>query len=472
MPTNKSVILNTFAQFGGKVGTVLASLIVVKIVSGYGAAFYGDYVTAYEFLAFFGVLADAGLFAIAVRDISRKAHAPDFVLGNILTMRLGLIALAVLAAGLMAQLIPSYSEAVKLGIWITGLSMALTIVAGSLSAILQARMKIHLFSGSLVTGKILLAGLVWLISLNLWAPVDGTALFLRLLWAGVISNLLFCALVWHWARREVPIKLQYHASYWHNTFKTSLPYGLALVLQTLYLRADLILISLILGSTAVGLYGVSARVLESFLVLGVFFGQALIPKLSQDEAGNSSTLWWGVEKAVFFALPIIIGGLTFAPEIITLLSNQTYLSTPERAGADLMLFVLLPTVLLAFMNQVFTFGLVSRKQQKRLLAINAAALGLNIGLNLYFLPLYGILAAAASTVLCELLVFALLLRQVLKHFVWQFNRSHWMIILGANLGLYLLLQLPYLREHFLTAVAVCGLYYASVLWYFRKQIIG
>ena len=146
MATNRNVITNTLSQFGGKIGTVIASFLVVKIVSGYGTQFYGDYVTAYEFLAFFGVFADAGLFAIAVRDISRKAHKPDFVLGNILAMRLGLVALAVLVAGLMAQLIPTYSDAVKIGIWITGISMGLTIVAGSLSAILQARMKIHLFS--------------------------------------------------------------------------------------------------------------------------------------------------------------------------------------------------------------------------------------------------------------------------------------------------------------------------------------
>jgi|GEM_PF-5590132 len=101
MATNRNVITNTFAQFGGKVGTVLASFLVVKIVSGYGAEFYGDYVTAYEFLAFFGVLADAGLFAIAVRDISRKTHKSDFIVGNILAMRLGLVTLAVIAAGVI-----------------------------------------------------------------------------------------------------------------------------------------------------------------------------------------------------------------------------------------------------------------------------------------------------------------------------------------------------------------------------------
>jgi len=168
-------------------------------------------------------------------------------------------------------------------------------------------------------------------------------------------------LVLFWAKREVKLKLQYDKDYWVNTWRTSLPYGLALVLQTLYLRADLILISLILGSAAVGTYGVAARVLESFLVLGVFFGQALLPKLAGNEAESDKTLAWGIEKAVLFALPIIIGTTAFAPQIITLLSSPEYLTNATQIGADKMLFILVPTVLFAFLNQIFTFALVSNK---------------------------------------------------------------------------------------------------------------
>ncbi|NCP67555.1 oligosaccharide flippase family protein [bacterium] len=471
MATNRNVITNTFAQFGGKIGTVIASFTVVKIVSGYGTEFYGDYVTAYEFLAFFGVFADAGLFAIAVRDISRKALKPDFVLGNILAMRLGLIALAVLIAGLAAQLIPTYSDAVKTGIWITGLSMGLTIIAGSLSAILQARMKIYLFSSSLVMGKIILAALVFAISSNfLLPPATGTDLFLRFLWAGVISNLIFCVLVLYWAAREVPLKLQYDKEYWVETARTSLPYGLALVLQTLYLRADLIIISLLLGSASVGIYGVSARVLESFLVLGVFFGQALLPKLAGNDAEADHTLQWGLEKAALFALPIMIGTMAFAPQIIELLSSAQYLTSSSQIGSDKLLYILVPTVLFAFMNQIFTFALVSKNQQKKLLLINALALILNITLNLIFIPQYGLMAAAVSTVICELLVFGLLFKLARKNFTWPVNFSNWAFILGANGLLYLGLKIPFLATSLPLAVLVSGIYYVTFILLFRKNL--
>lgn len=471
MATNRNVITNTLAQFGGKVGTVIASFIVVKIVSGYGTEFYGDYVTAYEFLAFFGVLADAGLFAIAVRDISRKAYEPGFVLGNILTMRLALITMAILTAGFAAQFIPTYSEAVKTGIWITGLSMGLTIIAGSLSAILQARMKIHLFSSSLVTAKITLAALVFALSSQwLLPPASGTELFMRFLWAGVISNVIFCGLVFCWARREVTIKLQFDKPYWTDTLRTSLPYGLALVLQTLYLRADLIIVSLLLGSTFVGLYGVSARVLESFLVLGVFFGQALLPKLANNETEADETLQWGLEKAALFAFPIIIGTMAFAPEIITLLSSADFLSTQSLIGSDTVLWWLIPTVFFAFVNQIFTFALVSKNQQKHLLWINAAALALNVSLNIYFIPQYGLLAAAASTVVCEILVFILLFRLARQNFKWPVKWSNWGLIGGANLGLFLGLKIPFIAASLPLAVAISTVYYLTFIGCFRRQL--
>ena len=104
---------------------MITSLIIVKILTGFGAGFYGDYVTAYEFLAFFGIIADAGLFAIAVKEISQSdsknnsplvkgglggiSHSPSFILGNILSIRLILIFLVCGLAITITQLIPNYS---------------------------------------------------------------------------------------------------------------------------------------------------------------------------------------------------------------------------------------------------------------------------------------------------------------------------------------------------------------------------
>jgi len=444
MSTKKNVLSNAFAQMIGKVLTVLASLFVVKIVAGFGTDYYGNYVTAYEFLAFFGIIADAGLFSIAVREIAKgeslnkedKASAndmivdtdskfrcsPECILGNVFSMRLLLVIIVTVLAGVIAQYVPSYPPIVKTGIWITGISMALTIIAGTLSAILQARMKIHYFATSLVLGKILLATLIFTVSKRI--ELFGDHLFFTMLWAGVVSNIVFCGLVAFFASREIRIRLKFHFDWWKHIFRKALPYGLALVLQTLYLRLDIVLISIILGSTAVGIYGISTRVLESFLVLGVFFGQAILPKLSKEEHNPvqmSNTLMWGIEKLLTFSLPIIVGCSFFSSEIIELLSSTEFLSSDGFIGSDKILFILIPTIFFAYFNQLFSFSLVASNRQNYLLKVNATALILNGVLNLMFLQKYGIIAAAISTVFCEAVVLLLLVHEIRKHLIYNFQ---------------------------------------------------
>jgi O-antigen/teichoic acid export membrane protein len=483
MATHIRVLQNVFSQFLGKVLTVMAAFFVVKIVSGFGTEFYGNYVTAYEFLAFFGVLADAGLFAVAVREMSsqdgglpaQKKQHTAFVLGNVLSIRLILILFFTLLAFGVAQLITPYAEMVRWGIGLTGVSMALTIVAGTLSSVLQARYKIHFFSGSLVFGKILLAVLIYILSTSFFVFENDSTRFFAFLGAGIFSNAVFCGLVYYFARRETEIRLRFDREYWNKIFFQALPYGLALVLQTLYLRVDQILISILLGAHAIGIYGLSARILESFLVLGVFFGQSILPKLSAEEGEiekSRFTLSWGMMKLLIFALPILWGVWLFSPQIVLLLSSEEFLSTSEMVGSDSVLLVLVLTVFFAFFNQLFSFALVSKNQSAFLLITNGLGLFLNVVLNFIFLPIYGVLAAAWSTVLCEVIIFALLIWKVFDSIGFSLDRIFLFRVLGINLVLCGIIFLTSLRENLILSLAFGSLIYGGFLWKYREKIVG
>lgn len=482
MATPLKVLGNMMAQVGGKFLSILASLVVVKIVTGFGPEFYGDYVTAYEFLAFFGIIADAGLFTIAVREMSQnkdplsassKQENTEFILSNIFSMRLLLIVGVTILAGVTAQFIPMYSSFVKVGVWITGLSMALTIVAGTLSSVLQARMKIQYFSLGLALGKILLAGLIFLIAQ--YAHLFDN-IFYTMLGAGVISNTLFCGLVWYAVSREVRIRLGFDFDWWKKTLRVSLPYGLALILQTLYLRVDIILISLILGSSAVGIYGASTRILESFLILGVFFGQSILPKLSAEESEGKGkferTLVWGIEILLLLSLPIVIGSMRYSTEIIRIIAgSEDFLSRGDFIGSDGILTVLILTVFFAYLNQLFSFALVAKNRQNYLLYVNGGALLLNAILNILFLRSYGIIAAAISTIVCEIFVFGLLFFNARRYFQLPISWKNLSVIAFANVVLFLQIYLTPIQESFTIALALGSLSYGIILFFFRKRFL-
>ncbi len=466
--TNGKVLFNTLSQFGGKILAIVASFVVLKIVTQFGIEFYGDYVTTYEFLAFFGILADAGLFAIAVREMSREKEKTEFILGNILSMRLLLILGVMILAGVCAQFVPSYSPIVKTGIWITALSMGLTIIAGTLSSVLQARMKIHFFSGSMVVAKLSLAAIVFWIS----QTTLGGNLLLNFLWAGVVSNLIFAAAVAWFAAREVKITLRWNWDFLRKTLKVSLPYGLALILQTLYLRLDILLISLILGSAAVGTYGASTRVMESLLVLGVYFGQAMLPKISAEEKDNlavGKSLVWAGEKLLLLSLPVIIGIEIFAPDIIRLISSEEFVSTAGVLGSDAMLRILVPTIFFAFFNQLFSFTLVAKNRQMYLLIVNATALAINAALNIWLLSTYGIIAAAVSTVFCEIVVFILLSREIRKHWRLPFSTKNILRIVAANILILIELLYTPAGESLFLGICVTAATYVALIAFWRKD---
>jgi len=458
------------SQMIGKILGIVASLIVVKIITGFGTEFYGNYLTTYEFLAFFGIIADAGLFNIAVRDMSRKKELTEKILANTFSMRLILIVFVTILAGGIAQFVPSYSAEVKTGIWITGISMSLTIVAGTLSSVLQARMKIQFFAMGMMLSKIILALLIFGIAQykNFFENP-----FFAMLYAGMIANTVFCLLVIYFTSKEVKIRLGFDFNEWKKTLKESLPYGIALIFQTLYLRANTVIISIILGTTAVGIYGVATRVTESLIVLGTFFGQAILPKLSQEEDHPEKfqkTIVWGMEILFMCALPIIIGISKFASEVVSILSSKEFISTNTFLGSDKILALIIITILFAYQNQLFSFALVAQKKQKYLLYVNAIAFFSNILLNIFLLPKFGLIASVYTTIICEFFVFGMLIHATTKKQKLPISWKNAGIIILANSILFLKIHYTPLSNNFLLAGIIGSISYISILFIFRKRL--
>ena len=72
MSTARKILSNTVAQVAAKLTVSILGIAVIKIATNYlPQAGYGDYLGVYEFLAFFGIAADLGLFTIAVREMAQ-----------------------------------------------------------------------------------------------------------------------------------------------------------------------------------------------------------------------------------------------------------------------------------------------------------------------------------------------------------------------------------------------------------------
>ena len=395
----------------GKVLVALLGLAVVKIGTSYlSVEGYGEYVIVYEFLAFFGIAADLGLFTIAVKEMSENEKNIPKILGNILSLRSILVVVTMLAAIGAVFLMPTYEGTrVPLGVAIASLTVLLTILNGTISSVLQTKLQMHFASLTTVLGKIVSVGFM-LYVVFYGFPQDTETGFYMLLVAGILGALIMFISTSYFVRKITPIHYRFDLDLWKEVLVKSLPYGLALILNTIYFRIDLILISVMRGQAEVGIYGVSMKMLEHFAILPLYFMNSVLPVLTKAIKENSEKYKKIISHAFDFlaalSIPMVVGGVVLAYPIIFIVSTPEFLTRVNEGfyGSDRAFQILIFALMFQFLNVLFAFILIAVNKQTKLLYINAACVIFNIVTNLIFIPMYGFRGAAVTSVLSEMFI--------------------------------------------------------------------
>ena len=411
MSIARKILSNTIAQILGKVVVALLGFAVVKVSTGYlSVEAYGEYVLVYEFLAFFGIAADLGLFTIAVREMSEDENNIPKIIGNILSLRTILVASTMLLAVILAFTIPKYQGSkIPLGVAIASITVFVTILNGTISSVLQTKLQMQYASFTTILGKFI--GVGFMVYVVFWGfPEDTTTGFYMLLVAGIIGNGIMLLSTNHYVKKITPLKYQFDIQLWKDILKKSLPYGLALILNTIYFRIDTILISIIRSPEEVGIYGVAMKMLEHFAILPLYFMNSVLPVLTKSIKENSQKYKDIIKYAFDFlaalSIPMVVGGVILAFPVIFIVSTPEYLSRLGEGfyGSDIAFQILIFALLFQFLNVLFAFILISVNKQYKLLYINGACVVFNIVTNLIVIPEYGFRGAAFTSVLSEMFI--------------------------------------------------------------------
>jgi O-antigen/teichoic acid export membrane protein len=431
MSIARKILENTFIQIIGKVVTAGLSIIVLKIISSYlGAAGYGDYTTVYQFLAFFGIAADFGIYTITVKEMSRNESEIPMILGNVLGLRTVLAIFAMAVAAIAAFLIPSYSGTViPIGVLIATLATIFTLLSGTVSSVLQVHLKMQYATIGLIVGKIVSVIYMAIVAYILFTGdlVNG---FYHLLWAGVLGNFVMFAMTSYYVRRYTKITYRFDFGFWKKIFLTSLPYGVALVLNTLYFRIDVILLTILLphtitlangsvqcqalmcGDTEVGLLGVAMRFLEALVIIPVYFMSSVLPIMTRfiEEQSQriNELMQYSFDFLTATGLPILVGSFVMSVPIIQFISDPEFLSgNVYKYGADYAIKILMFAMMFSFINSLFGFTLVVLNKQVKLMLINAGCVVLNLIGNFAVIPYWGFRGSAIVSVFSEFFILML-----------------------------------------------------------------
>ncbi|HTK05021.1 MAG TPA: flippase [Candidatus Eisenbacteria bacterium] len=393
MSVARAIASNTAIQVAGKfAGNVLGILTIAIMTRALGRDGYGAFTTAISFLQFFGILVDFGLTLTMVRMVSEERADVPKVASNIFTLRLASGAVFFGLAPVLALAFP-YPPEVKTAIAIGALSFFAMTSSQVLTGIFQKHLATGRAALADVSGRAVLLAGAWL------AATRGAGL-LAFIAAFVAANLVQLAITFVSARKFAAIGLAFDLSLWRKIVRESWPIGVSIAFNLIYLKGDVIILSLTRSQGEVGLYGASYKVLDVITVIPMIFMGLVLPQLTAAwSAGKKDDFARKLGKAFdamsVLALPLAFGTFAVASDLMA------FVAGPEFAASGPFLAVLMLAGAAVFWSALFGHTVVALGLQRKMIVAYAADAALSLALYVWAVPRFGGLGAAWVTVFSE-----------------------------------------------------------------------
>ena len=402
----KKVAYNTGAQVIGKFVTAAATLLVTIVIGrSLGEAGYGNFTKIFTFVGYFYTFADFGLNAIFIKEASGKTE--QFLIKALIGLRI-LIALSLIfVAVVIGNLLPynaatgiGFSPLVKIGITIAALTILTQALFTSANAIFQRKLRYDLSAIAAVAGALTILLGAFICSLFSFGLLGFTAIYVA---GGIV--MVATAVIILSVKFKINVFPAFSLEKSKELLKQSWPIGLALILNLVYFRIDVLILSLVRSSTEVGLYGLAYQFFEASLAVPIFFSNALYPLLI-DVRKQSDELYFKQVKNWLKILTAVSLLQTAALFVISFFIPWLY--NGKFQGSVLALQVLSLGIPLFFLSALLWHCLIIAGRQKHLMYIYGIGALFNLFGNLILIPTYGYLAAAIVTIASEGLILIML----------------------------------------------------------------
>lgn len=385
--------LNTSWLIGERMLRMVLVLFVGIYLARYlGPEQFGILSFAISFVSLFATFAKLGLDGIVPRNLIKYPIQCDEILGTAFALRIigGLLLLVVTFCAI--QLTESNS--------LTNY-IVLIIAFGHL---LQAFQVINYYFQSQVLGKLIsLAGsisfcissLVQLLLIWFQAPLISFALVF-VLEQGLNGGFL-C---------RYYVKLQTVHTHWKVCYsqakkllKDSWPLIISGLVVMLYMRIDQLMLKLMLGNKAVGLYAAAVRISEAWYFIPMILSQSLFPAIMNAKAISEDLYYYRLELlykvmtwlAIIVALPTsFLGGW-----IITFLYGSEYIES------GIVLSIHIWASIFVFQGVARTKWILAENKQKYQTIFVTSGAAINICLNYFLIPPFGGEGAAWATLISQ-----------------------------------------------------------------------
>jgi O-antigen/teichoic acid export membrane protein len=387
----RNSIFATLSQLALKVITFAFSVYVVRRLGG---GSFGQYSAVMAFVGIFAIFSELGIVQYAIREIARDRSKATYFLWNHIFLRVILSIGVILGTTALAALV-GYSSFMVLAIFVASCGLLLQSVTGTLDVILWGTERVDFSSMLAVVNQLafVILGTIALVTghgvIALILASFGGALASTLLNLWLIRKHKLCSFAFQLAPKD-----------WWKLIRTGIPFGIITFTMLLSFKVDTVFLSLWKGDEVTGWYNVAYNLIFSFSALAAGFKGALTPSMSKEYVNSPERVsrWYRafMRFVYMFFVPITVGVTLLSDQIIRFLYTESYI--PAGPALRILIWVL-PLMLVTDLSGSIATVVMKEHAGARVRAVNA---GFNILLNLFAIPLYGLMGAAVVTVLTEI----------------------------------------------------------------------
>jgi O-antigen/teichoic acid export membrane protein len=384
----KNTVFMTAASIGQKIVAFVYFLFLARVMMPEKT---GTFFLATSIITMFSVFSDLGVTSVLIREISKRPEARDQIVRQAIGLKL-FLTIATVVIIFIATPFFQYDTEITGLILMTSLVMITDALALICYGILRASQQLRheafgMFIGQCVTVCVGGISLVLYpdVRFLILALICGSAATFLISFSQVVRLYGFHLFIPSWDKQ----------AQW-NMVKIMLPFALAGIFVKIYSTLDVILISKMLSTTAVGIYSVAYKFTYAFQFLPLAFAAALYPSLSstvdKDVNVTTKTFSQAIWYTFLIATPITFGVSLLAPEMIQLIGR-------EYGESSLILQTLIFVLFPSFLEVSFGALLNASDRQSTRMKIIGFAMVINAGIDFVLIPRLGLMGAVIGSLI-------------------------------------------------------------------------
>lgn len=382
-------VSNAAVILGARVISRLVSLVVVIVLANaLGPNGYGRYTTLIAYSALVSVIADLGFNPLYTREAARNRQEIGAYLGTLLVLKVALAAAAMVILAVTLRFGAGLPELIMPGAALLAGTAYANLLRNTFYAVGRAEFdavaiiaEIAIQAGLIIAGTRAHAG----VSFFVWAYVASFAF--TIVYSLVVIRVF----------RLGQVRIGFDLNLVRRWFPLALPFAFTFFLTNLYFRADVPILQHFRSFAEVGWYQFAYKPFEALQFVPLAIQAVVYPLLGVYFVSDTTRL--KTAYARFFKVLVLLGWpLTVGTFVLVHPIGRLFrLYVESEASLRILAFA----IVFLFANSSFYAMLNATNRQH----LNAWATGLaaaiNIALNLVLIPLYGYLAASATTVITE-----------------------------------------------------------------------